>query len=104
MPPLVSDAVEPPRCIATIKLPGPGVPSICAMQCVNAQQNGQQAPSDTPAGNRQSDTSSNSSSTVCVMVATAEGLFYEYHMQDLTNPQGPTCTLEGESYLLAQKR
>ena len=101
MPPVVSDVVEPPRCIATIKLPGPGVPSICAMQCVKPQQDGQQAADSRPTANAQAGAAAD---TICVMVATAEGLFYEYHMQDLKSPHGPTCTLEGESYLLAQKR
>ena len=99
MPPLVSDVVEPPRCIATIKLPGPGVPSICAMRCINTQHDGQQTSDSMQLASTQA-----GPSTICVMVATAEGLFYEYQMQDLKNPQGPTCTLEGESYLLAQKR
>lgn len=100
MPPVVTDVVEPPRCIATINLPGPGVPSICAMQCVNMPQDGQQSSgAGTPTNCTQG-----GGATVCVMIATAEGLLYEYHMQDLKSPKGPTCTLEGESYLLAQKR
>lgn len=70
------------------------------MQCVNAQQDGQQAPD----ASMPTSGTATGGGTVCVMVATAEGLFYEYHMQDLKSPQGPTCTLEGESYLLAQKR
>lgn len=100
MPPRLTDVVEPPRCIATIKLPGRGVPAICAVQSVASRQNGRDPTDSTLA----EDLNANAGiGTVNVMVATAEGLFYEYHLQDLKAPQGPTCTLEGESYLLAQK-
>ena len=100
MPPRLTDVVEPPRCIATIKLPGRGVPAICAVQSVASRQNGRDSTDSTLA----EDLNANAGvGTVNVMVATAEGLFYEYHVQDLKAPQGPTCTLEGESYLLAQK-
>ena len=100
MPPRLTDVVEPARCIATIKLPGAGVPAICAVQSVSSQQIGRD-PADSSLVD---DLNANASvGTVNVMVATAEGLFYEYHVQDLRGPQGPTCTLEGESYLLARK-
>ena len=100
MPPRLTDIVEPPRCIATIKLPGRGVPSMCAVQSVTPQPNGTEAADSTLAGDL---TANAGVSVINVMVATAEGLFYEYHVQNLKAPQGPTCTLEGESYLLAQK-
>lgn len=35
-----------------------------------------------------------------VLVATQEGLLYEYGLSDLLNPQGPKCCLEGEWSLL----
>ena len=100
MPPRFTDILEPPRCIATIKLPGRGVPSTCAVQTVIQQDNGTETSDSTLAGNL---TANAGVGIINVMVATAEGLFYEYHVQDLKAPQGPTCTLEGESYLLAQK-
>lgn len=100
MPPRLTDIVEPPRCIATIKLPGRGVPSMCAVQSVTPQPNGTEAADSTLAGDL---TANAGVSVINVMVATAEGLFYEYHVQNLKAAQGPTCTLEGESYLLAQK-
>lgn len=100
MPPRLTDFVEPARCIATIRLPGQGVPSICAVQAVTPQEDGTEASNSTLAGDL---TANAGVSIVNVMVATAEGLLYEYHVQDLKAPQGPTCTLEGESYLLAQK-
>ena len=100
MPPRLTDFVEPARCIATIRLPGQGVPSICAVQAVTPQEEGTEASNSTLAG----DLTANAGVRIInVMVATAEGLLYEYHVQDLKAPQGPTCTLEGESYLLAQK-
>ena len=100
MPPRLTDIVEPPRCIGTIKLPGRGVPSMCAVQSVTPQANDTEAADSTLAGDL---TANAGVSVINVMVATAEGLLYEYHVQDLKAPQGPTCTLEGESYLLAQK-
>ena len=100
MPPRLTDVVEPPRCIATIKLPGRGVPAICAVQSVPAQQNGSSAQDSTLADDLQANAGAG---TVNVLVTTAEGLFYEYHVQDLKASQGPICTLEAESYLLAQK-
>lgn len=100
MPPRLTDFVEPPRCIATIKLPGRGVPSICAVQAVVPQENGTAASDSTLAGDL---TANATGSIINVMVATAEGLFYEYHVRDFRAAQGPTCTLEGESYLLTQK-
>ena len=40
-----------------------------------------------------------------VTVATAEGILYEYFVQHLKDPnQAPTCSLEGECYLLAQSQ
>lgn len=100
MPPRLTDFVEPARCISTIRLPGQGVPSICAVQAVTPQENGTEASDSTLAGDL---TANAGVSIINVMVATAEGLLYEYHVQDLKAAQGPTCTLEGESYLLAQK-
>ncbi|KAG2497035.1 hypothetical protein HYH03_005037 [Edaphochlamys debaryana] len=35
-----------------------------------------------------------------IMVATQEGLLYEYSLSDLLNPQGPKCSLEGEWAML----
>ena len=100
MPLRLTDFVEPARCVATIRLPGQGVPSICAVQAVTPQENGTEASDSTLAGDL---TANAGVSIMNVMVATAEGLLYEYHVQDFKAPQGPTCTLEGESYLLAQK-
>jgi hypothetical protein len=102
MPPRLTDVVEPPRCIATIKLPGRGVPAICAVQSVSSQRNGGETTDSTLADDLNANAGIGKG-IINVMVATAEGLFYEYHVQDLKAPQGPTCTLEGESYLLAQK-
>ncbi|KAA6416714.1 MAG: autophagy-related 18-like [Trebouxia sp. A1-2] len=102
MPPRLTDVVEPPRCIATIKLPGRGVPAICAVQSVSSQQNGG-GTTDSSLADDLNANAGGGMGIINVMVATAEGLFYEYHVQDLKAPQGPTCTLEGESYLLAQK-
>ncbi len=102
MPPRLTDVVEPPRCIATIKLPGRGVPAICAVQSVSSQQNGGGTTDSTLADDLNANAGVGTG-IINVMVATAEGLFYEYHVQDVKAPQGPTCTLEGESYLLAQK-
>lgn len=73
---------------------------MCAVQSVTPQPNGTEAADSTLAGDL---TANAGVSVINVMVATAEGLFYEYHVQNLKAPQGPTCTLEGESYLLAQK-
>ena len=37
---------------------------------------------------------------VSLLVATSEGLLYEYAVEDLANPQGPRCSLGGEWALL----
>jgi hypothetical protein len=37
---------------------------------------------------------------VLLLVATAEGILYEYAIEDLANPQGPRCALGGEWALL----
>ena len=37
---------------------------------------------------------------VAVLVATAEGILYEYAVRNLRAPQGPACALEQESFLL----
>lgn len=40
---------------------------------------------------------------VVLLVATSEGLLYEYGLTDLGNPNGPKCALEGE-WVLAHER
>lgn len=37
---------------------------------------------------------------VAVLVATAEGILYEFAVRNLRAPQGPACALEQESFLL----
>jgi len=37
---------------------------------------------------------------VAVLVATAEGILYEYAIRGLRAPNGPSCALEQESFLL----
>ena len=37
---------------------------------------------------------------VAVLVATAEGILYEYAIRGLRAPAGPSCALEQESFLL----
>ena len=37
---------------------------------------------------------------VAVLVATAEGILYEYAVRNLRAPNGPACALEQESFLL----
>ena len=37
---------------------------------------------------------------VAVLVATAEGILYEYAIRGLRAPSGPSCALEQESFLL----
>ena len=35
-----------------------------------------------------------------IIVATAQGILYEYAVHNLQGPQAPTCALEQECYLL----
>ena len=42
----------------------------------------------------------NCGAQVAVLVATAEGILYEYAVRNLRAPQGPACALEQESFLL----
>jgi hypothetical protein len=37
---------------------------------------------------------------VSLLVASAEGIFYRYSIDDLRNPNGPKCSLDGEWTLL----
>ena len=38
--------------------------------------------------------------SVTIIVATAQGILYEYAVHNLQGPQAPTCALEQECYLL----
>jgi autophagy-related protein 18 len=94
--------VDPVRNIITVRLPRPNVPCICALQRP-ANSGGEAA----AGGGLRSVPSSSSLAPgaqggggVSLLVATAEGLLYEYLLEDLANPQGPACALGGEWALL----
>ncbi|KAK9803652.1 hypothetical protein WJX72_008472 [[Myrmecia] bisecta] len=122
MPPAVADVMEPPRCIATVRLPCQGVPALCALQSTSPGTSTPTSGRDGPfAGSARAspDLSSSEDSglggsyrslsgsmtrsdAVKLVVATAEGLLYEYQVSGLRGPAAPACTLDGESYLLGR--
>ena len=97
MPPSVGDIMDPPRCIATVRLPCQGVPCICALTSSAAA--GPALPAAAPGAALQG---RREASGVQLAAATAEGILYQYHIRGLRSPGGPKCTLEGECLLLGQ--
>ncbi|GBF88547.1 autophagy 18 related protein [Raphidocelis subcapitata] len=99
----VTDMVDPVRNIITVRLPCHNVPCICALQRPSGGGGGE---AGAAAGLRSAPSSSSLAAPAAggggltLLVATAEGLLYEYALDDLANPQGPTCALGGEWALL----
>lgn len=100
--PSITDVVELPRSVLTIELPGKGVPAVCAIRTAQEQQQeADEQAGQPPASDAESRHSLNGE--VHLILATADGLLYEYHVQGLKGPtQQLSHTLEGEWYLLQQ--
>lgn len=106
----VTDMVDPVRNIATVRLPCSGVACICALQRSEGSGGSTAAGGAGATGSSRVVLGASTSSLsalqqaqgggVSLLVATAEGLLYEYAIEDLANPQGPRCSLGGEWALL----
>ncbi|CAL5219293.1 g1099 [Coccomyxa viridis] len=83
--PSVSDAVDPPRSIITLRLPCQAVASICAIAPTDSHRRGSK---EWEGG------------SVTIIVATAQGTLFQYAVHNLQGPQAPSCALEQEYFLL----
>ncbi len=113
--------MEPLRNIATIRLPNQHALAVCAVRTYTppgeaagpgggAGPQGQEGADDDEAGagpgtdggagGSAAAAAAAAAAGVTVVVATAEGLLYEYSLTDVANPHGPKCALEGEWSLL----
>lgn len=98
---VVSDMVEPQRNIATIRLPCQGLPAICALQHPgSSNSNSFGSRGATSSGISDLATLQEEAEQVSLVVATAEGLLYEYSIEELSSSTGPKCSLAGEWTLL----
>ncbi|KAK9834076.1 hypothetical protein WJX81_008372 [Elliptochloris bilobata] len=88
----VGDSMDLPRCFATLRLPCQAVPAICAIHAASRRSSGDSEDA--------SECSAGDTKEVAVLVATAEGILYEYAVRNLRAPHGPACALEQESFLL----
>lgn len=103
MPPSITDVVEPPRSALAIELPGRGIPAVCSLQPTPSRATdaaAEQADSQPPGNEGELRQALNGAAML--VVATAEGLLYEYRVTALkSSAQQLTHSLEGEWYLLA---
>ncbi|KAI8477507.1 MAG: WD40-repeat-containing domain protein [Monoraphidium minutum] len=96
----VADMVDPVRDIATVRLPCQGVPCICALTRPGGGGGGGGAGGGAAASAGSLSELQSPGDALSLLVATSEGILYEYALEGLAGPQGPRCALGGEWALL----
>lgn len=99
----MADMVEPARNILTVRLPRQGQCAVCALQLAPGGPVGAAAPYGTSPTNEAHIVGSSSglpSDSVVLVAASADGLLYEYLIEELRSADGPKCSLEKQWNML----